>query len=633
MTTAIQPPPNYVDVWSRTARKYRIRAVLMLIVLGILFAGLCCFTFWLRTGIAAPWQYDGYLDLLAQSFRPTGADQITLSDFLSRPIPIQEVPIHAVIMGLLFASLCSIPILVAILYRLPFAIPFAAMVFALAAMPWLGITVLAGCLLASIGGIRLNFRYAAALLGLVPTAIYFVTASWEPSGAAASMAENLALLYAPWVLALLCSCVICAVALAIAKLINFRPGGMPPVLAVLFAIPVVLFHVYVGRDELEYRILDAEYGRGSASIFAPIDLGGVARQAAMARWTDTRSGSFEALYKSIYKSTRLTLLRHVEQKRFDAMERCESFISHFPKSSHVCDVVYLMARSRDYRLNVTKLRADQQAEFRADVPTPASRANWMTLVRQFPTYPGTAAALYNLGILDAVDGNFDAAQDNLTTLIRRFDSDGVPAQTSDVEISVVSAALRVGSTSAGFATDVRNHVIRGSQLLDMIRACRNDSPKPLSQVLGSDSEDRDHPIRPIQLLLSFDHSHPQYRYNLEGLAAAFPESECRGYIEVRLALLEPDTASRIARLTGVAEQWRKSPASSEALFHLAEILQEADRLDEAEQAFRKLVETWPAMSWSKLAENRLTAIGILRTEIAVGGKPADSKASPVAPAG
>ncbi len=104
-----------VDVWSRTARRYRIRAALMLLLLSVLFAGLCCFTFWLRTGDAMPWTNPIYQETLSKSFTPWATDQITLSDFLTRPIPVQEVPVHALIMGLQFASLCSIPILVAIL--------------------------------------------------------------------------------------------------------------------------------------------------------------------------------------------------------------------------------------------------------------------------------------------------------------------------------------------------------------------------------------------------------------------------------------------------------------------------------------------------------------------------------------
>lgn len=264
-------PPQIVDVWSRTAPKYRVRAAFMLLFLAVLFAGLCCFTFWLRTGVFFPWEYAGYADLMQRSFNPSGPNQVTLSQFLTSPINVELVPIHSVIVGLLFASIGSIPILVAILYRLPASVLFAAMVMFLAAMPWLGLTVLAGCVLASLPRFRFSFRFASAMVGLIPIGIYFISASWEPAGRSQPI-QNRALIYAPWVLAMLSSCVICAVALAFAKLINYRPGGVPPVLALVFAIPLVLFHTQVGRDELEYRLLEAEIGPRSGLSSRPSTL-------------------------------------------------------------------------------------------------------------------------------------------------------------------------------------------------------------------------------------------------------------------------------------------------------------------------------------------------------------------------
>jgi len=43
--------------------------------------------------------------------------------------------------------------------------------------------------------------------------------------------------------------VLMAIVLMIAKLVNYRPGAIAPLLAVMFAIPVVLFEVEVGRDD------------------------------------------------------------------------------------------------------------------------------------------------------------------------------------------------------------------------------------------------------------------------------------------------------------------------------------------------------------------------------------------------
>ena len=68
-------------------------------------------------------------------------------------------------MGLLFASLSSIPVLVAILYRLHFSLIFSVMVIFLAGMPWLGVAATAGCLFAWMPHFRYSFRYVSALIG------------------------------------------------------------------------------------------------------------------------------------------------------------------------------------------------------------------------------------------------------------------------------------------------------------------------------------------------------------------------------------------------------------------------------------------------------------------------------------
>lgn len=610
MTALSQAALPVVDVWSRTATKYRVRAVIMLIILAVLFAGLCCFTFWLRTGQVAPWQSEQYFDLLRSSFRPLGAGQVTLSDFLTKPIPVQEVPVHAVIMGLLFASLCSIPILVSILYRLPFAVLFAAMVFSLAAMPWLGITVLIGCALASMGRFRFTFRYASALIGLLPMAVYFISASWTPEGSPTALAENQALLYAPWVLALLSSCIICAVALAIAKIINFRPGGMPPVLALLFAIPVLLFHTFVGRDELEFRILENEFGRGSASCFAPVDVGGLAGQAATARWSDAPGGSYDDLFNEIFARTRDGLLEKIEQKRIEAVYRCDSFIERFPTSRHVPDALFLKARSLDIRLNHARLGSEHQAEFRADLPCVASRTTWLTLVEQFPRYEGTATAMLSLAILSAADGDLAAAGNYLDKMIERFELHRPKAEEAETPGGLVGSAFKRISPGSSLQLNVLTQVERARALRETLRICAEDPPVTRGDIFrGMTSDDSE--IRPIQVLLWLDPFSPSYRYNLERLAATFPNSHVAGYVALRLANLESDPTRRIAALRDAVQSMGNRMEAAEALFTLGDALFEANSLEEARRTFESLTVAFSDSEWTVRAARRIRDMDVL----------------------
>lgn len=604
------PEEAVVDVWSRTARRYRIRAALMLFLLCFLFAGLCCFTFWLRTGDAMPWTHPEYQQILERSFAPTASDQITLSDFLTRPIPVQDVPVHAVIMGLQFASLCSIPILIAILYRLPASVPFCAMIVLLAAMPWLGITVQIGCILACTGPFRFRFRYASALIGLLPIAIYFVSASWRPAESPFKMMQDQALLYAPWVLALLASCVICAAALAIASLIDYRPGGIPPVLATLFAIPVILFHTSVGRHELEYRLLKMDIGPGSGSMFTPMDIGRRASLSTIERWTDSAERDYETIHAEILSNTLNRLIDHVEQERQDAVYRCDAFIETYPTSRNVANVLYLKGRALDLRIDQTQLQSAQRAEFRADEPNVASYQTWKKLAKSFPNQTVAAPAMLRIAIVDACQGRLDDAIGTLNDLISRFEPRSTATQPAGAPEGVAALFERT-DPSAGLGIRLDLTLVRARRLAEMLAACQSDAPRPYAEIFGKTHRSDDESVRPVQLLMSFDPSHPFYQHNLESLVAAFPESIAADYAGVRLAIMDPALSRRLVRLRSEAERLRDSPAGAEASFYYGDALQEDHLLADAREVFENMIKVHPDSCWAVDARDRISALSIL----------------------
>ncbi|MFQ5430268.1 MAG: tol-pal system YbgF family protein [Phycisphaerae bacterium] len=606
--TGVNGAAPIVDVWSRTSRRHRVRAILMLVLLSVLFAGLCCFTFWLRTGTYSPWEYDGYRQLLRDSFNPVGPNQITLSDFLSDPIRVQDVPIHAVIMGLQFAAMVSIPILVAILYRLPFSVAFAAMVFFLAAMPWLGITVMIGCTVACTGPFRFTFRFASVLMGLIPVAIYFVLASLEPAGAPSKLAHHKALLYAPWVLALLSSCLICALALAVARLINYRPGGIPPILAMLFAIPVLLFHAEVGRDELEYRILERRIGPGNSSIFASVDVGQRARRAALRQMSESEEEPYEVLYERLLRTETTRALQKAEDDRHRAIRDCDAFIEHFPDSRYVPSVLFLKARALDFRVDRMQLARAHRAEFRSDLPSRASRRTWQALVDRFSTDVLSEAALYYLAILKGREGDLDGAIASLGALLDRFNAARAASQPIRRGQNLVGAVFRRAPVSFGLGVDPVVLAREAERLREMLIACRNDRPRLLSSLFGPRLDGSDVEVRPIQVLLWLDDADPHYRANLEGIARAFPDSEASGYVAVRLALLVPAVTRRISRLRAAAEEMARRPSGAEIRFCLGDALQGDWLIEEARAAYEGLVRVYPDSCWAREARGRLTAL-------------------------
>ncbi|MCZ6816638.1 MAG: tetratricopeptide repeat protein [Planctomycetota bacterium] len=603
--------PQIFDVWSRTATRYRRRAILMLFLLALLFAGLCCFKFWLQTGVYWPWRCDEYRTLMRNSFTPTGTAQVTLSDFLTYPISVKDVPAHGMTMGLLFASLSSIPILVAILYRFPCSIIFAAMVVFLAAMPWLGITILGGCAVTAIRPFKLSFRYATALLGLVPVAVYFVMASWRPAGSAPPDIQHTALLYAPWFLALLGSCVICAVALGLARIINYRPGGIPPVLAVLFAVPVLIFHTQVGRDELEYHILAHNVGPGG-EMFRSVDIKSIADQNATHKWSVKRDASYDDIRQEARTEAIREALTRIESERVMATRLCNSFLERFPTSRYVPSVLYLKGRALDQRLRGSQL--EYRAECHTEVPSPKSRRTWATLADRFSNETDvTSEAMYRLAVFAIRDGELDTALNLLRrarTLIDDSRSPAGPESDSSAEKDASRGSVfgkAPASSRLGIDTAVTAMYVR--RLEEMVRACQNDGRRPLTDVLQVQASGD--VIHPLQLLLSLDHGDPRYKAHLAGIAAAFPESETTGYISNRQAHLIPSMMKQISRYRGIATEYDGRPAAAEALFHLATACQEESILDEAKATLEELVRRYPESCWSDQARRSLASLTML----------------------
>jgi len=618
MTSAFDVPTSgapdpFVDVWSRTSPHHRRQAIGMLLLLAMLFACLCCFTFWLRTGHYLPMFYDGYVALMQKSFDPTGPNQITLSHFLTYPISVQRVPIHAITMGLLFASLCSIPILVSILYRFPYSIIFAAMVVFLAAMPWLGLTVLMGCAIASLKPFRLSFRYASALLGLVPIAIYFFSASREPAGAVLSPDVNRALRYAPWFLSLLGSCVICALALGVARLINYRPGGIPPILAVLFAVPVILFHAKVGRDELEYHLLEHQIGPGGDVVFVNQDIGAMADQRTTRLWSESRNRPYEDIRSDVLAHLIKSALDQAETDRLTAAARCDNFITHFSQSRYVPNVLYLKGRALDQRLRRQRLERDLKAEYQSEQPSPRSRSTWETLVANYPGHELTIAAYYRLAILHAREGEFSEA---LRLLNRATQPLSEPVDTTE-DGKGPGAALRVyldRSVDRGerLGVDRTSIILRSRRLAEMITACRNDAPRPLSDVFLTADVDATREVHPLQLLISFYVDDPRYEENLAAIPKVFPQSETRYYADIRAAALIAAMSRRIDRMRTIVQQTENHPAHPEAMFRLAEALQDDSIADECEHTLEELTKLHPQSVWAQEARERLMSVTILK---------------------
>ncbi|MHC4094225.1 MAG: tetratricopeptide repeat protein, partial [Planctomycetota bacterium] len=512
------------DVWSRSGSKYRIRAVVLLLVNVLLFAGLGCFAFWLRTGVAFAPAQEGYRRLFIETFRPSRETSITLSSLLTFPINVEEVPMQIAILGLLLAALVSIPILVSILYRFPASLPFLGVVAFLAMMPWLAITLTGSCVLASVRRLRLQFRFASALLGLVLVIVYFYGASQRVSAPVETLsnpADRIKFI-APWILATVASCALMAFVLLIARVVNYRPGAIAPLLALMFVIPVALFEFHVGRDELHYRLLEHDF----TSRFADRDVSTEFEASVQGDWLQRRPPrpAREVSEDSVELSWLLRLDEEITpliaDYRYQVVQNAEEFLRDYPDSRYAVAALYLSAQARDVRVDRMAFRRDRMLRFYCELPSAASHRPWQMVLENGPQTPMAAVALHRLAILYARAGDMAAAVAALRELVQDFGPESATAQRTGPRHRAVLPRKPVEAT-LGIALD--RTVLEARRLLALVE--NNQDP-----LYGH---------QPVMDLLHFDPRTEHYRPNLEALIERYPSAQIADNVELELALATP----------------------------------------------------------------------------------------------
>ncbi|MHC4441188.1 MAG: tetratricopeptide repeat protein [Planctomycetota bacterium] len=602
------------DVWQWTKRKYRIRSVILLLVNAALFAGLGCFTFWLRTGQLSPFFTQQYQQFWWAAFDPTAAQQTTLLDFLLYPIPVDQVPMMVVIVGLVLASLSVIPILVSMLYRFGFSLIFTLILAVVAVMPWMAFTVTICCYLVRWKPLQFSFRYATGLIALLPLVIYYALSTRNASLAAHLPWVEMAKLYLPCMLALISACVVMAVVLTIAKAVNYRPGAIAPLLAVMFAIPVILFETNVGRDELYYRLIEGRFGSGSKAYFADqIDADGVIREVALERLM--KLDDPQATLDGLMEQTRLALqlgltAGNADRNRINrlineafalqkhiAVDECNTFLAKYPKSRYIPNVLYLKARAMDMRLDEGFYFSEGQIILRHyhDFPRTATKVVWQRLYEDFGDSPPAGLAGYQLAMLEGRGGNIDRGIELLDAVIERFGS--YKKENSKIENT---SSWRV-FLAKGTASDT----------LDVAPATAAHQARKLRKLLAG-NRDPQYKDLPLKKLLTFNPHHEMYRNNLWYLLAEivnyYPKSSLQDNIELMIAITQLSRSRRIEELKSFLAKYSNIPDTDtmpRARYELGVVFQTDNRPAEAKALFEDVIRYHPQSPWEVEANRRL----------------------------
>lgn len=599
--TEIASPPEIVDVWSRTAPKYRVRAVVLLLVNVVLFAGVGSFAYWLRSGIRFAPAMDGYGDELREAMRFTGDTGITLGSLLLEPISVLDVPMQIPIHGLLMATLVAIPILVSILYRFWSSIPFLLVVALLAVMPWLALTLAVSCVIASARPFRARLRFISALAGLAPIVLYFVLA-WR--GSAEQIVGRIdpvdrVRFVAPWVLAMVAAGALFAVVLTIARIVNYRPGAITPLLAIMFATPAALFEFHVGRDELYYRLLDSRFRGTFADVDASLPLEEAVRRA-WERHSPPRP-SLDEVRQSVEVKWLFELASdfrphgtELTRAQEDIIGRCDDFRLHFPDSRHAVNVLFIQARTRDLRVDIAEFQRSKWIRFYDDFPSPASRDTWQLLTETAPETTPAAVGALRLAQLEVRDGHVDRALALLDrALLWLDDQASQPAVSSE---SGVLTAFTRSAADAGLDISVDVIALQARRLRDLV-AANADPLYGYEPLTGSLDRNDDWPFG----LVDLDPRDASYGGNLRRLMAKYPNAQITDNALVAQALVEASVPARMPLFRAVVERFPEGDAAPEALYHLAMALRDLGNPDAAAEAFGRLRREFPETIWSRLS--------------------------------
>jgi hypothetical protein len=617
-----QHAAEITDVWSWTGRKYRVRALVLLSVNFVLFCGLCTFTHWLHVARMFDFAWDAY----ATPFRFWGAQTQNLYDFILFPVSVDLTPMYAVVIGLLLAAIVVVPISVSILYRFRSALPFTAAVFVFAHLPWMAITLLGSCVLASVKPFRMKFRYGSALLAMLPVLVYLYMATRganDPLSASISPERKL-LLAGPWILAILAACVMLAVIIFIARLVNYRPGAVAPVIAVMFATPFLLFRSYVGTDELQYRILEAEYGPRSER-FKPVRDVTEEVFVLVHRWTDPSASTKSqrarlAEFLEQEQSARRRIPQHFLLKllddRRDAYDACADFIADHPESRYVPNVLYIQALALDTRLQSVSLTGmvehdALQRELYTDFPHVESEPVWNTLMTRYPNSRLSVAARLRVAQLRLRSGDAAGALRVLDT------SAGGPTAADNLGAQPPAEPrmlLQTRPPESSLKYDPDHDLFEIRRLRELIRSNID------REVLGGEGdliaalEHSGHAaecVEPLAELAGLDPHRALYREQLLKIAQEHPEHPLYDNLIVTWASTHPDRETRVRMLRACIERFPEGDALPGAMLELADI--EIGAQDESRRAtgielLRTLSERFGDTCWGARAAELLPLI-------------------------
>ena len=489
------------------------------------------------------WQYlarGQWLDLSADGYYQ--GLNTPLSTMFVQPLSVFSHPWMIAVISLLLALIFVVPVLIAVLYDEVLALVFVLLVAALGRAPALALLQAVGCVLAARTRFRSDGPFIAALLGLAPLLAYLGIFALTVSESV-SLPLKQWVLYAVMALAAVGSVLAAAGVLGLVKLIRYKPGALCPVIVALFATGVMVFHVRVGSDELDYALLAARLDRPGKpdALFKSVSL---------EAWIEAHDAD---------DLDREELTRRVRgditARRDDLIARCEAFLSDHAESARAPGVLWLEAQARSLVLHEAAYEAAYEAvrvgpvdgnpqglrpvliAYSAEFVLPEARDTWNTLLTAHGGSPHAALAAWRMGQLalrhwdrmGEAEKLLARAHQQLTALLAG--GGGMSNGVKSGRVFVPASAIPYGN--ADYYQRALQDVVR---LQWLIRE---------NHVLSDTSS-----AKALAALVSLNRNDPGYAPKLEDLAGQYENTHMGDNLKLAVALV---AETKLAKATALLE--------------------------------------------------------------------------------
>ncbi|MFC1782608.1 tol-pal system YbgF family protein [Planctomycetota bacterium] len=369
----------------------------------VLYALLNMFYLRMQTGFWVPWQSPGISELLI--------------DQLLSPPNIFYFPTQIIVIALVMALLCAVPIIIAQFYNLLYAVPFVLAVLFLGQNQVLSLCLFVSCAAVSFDPFRFKSKFVAAVMCLLPEILYCILFSGPNPE---QDALRWAVLYAPWSLAFLVCVIIIGIVIAIGHFVRYRPGVLMPIFGLFLAGSVLLFHLTIGMQERDFQ--DQVYSNNPDQIAAfqnrniiPLLEKELAQRLKNEPFleTETVRDQIRRDWRQAFLMTRMGFplgigystpataeVLNISQAQVEAIDQLDNFINNCSaQDKRLPDAHYYKALLIDISVDLRALRDEDFLRFSYEIPRALSETSWRNILKQFPDSPVSIEARWRLARL------------------------------------------------------------------------------------------------------------------------------------------------------------------------------------------------------------------------------------------